>query len=355
MLNAVDVALNNGKVEVGGDIGNTVFVPRVVSIAGCTLSATPGTPSSSNFLRGDGTWAVPSLGGSAGGDLSGTYPNPTVAKVNGVSITGTPSANKVPVASSGTAASWAAAPASPPNGSAGGDLSGTYPNPTVAGINGVSITGTPAAGNVPIATSGTAAVWGAPSGGGGVPVPFSATPTWRAPWSQSNATNTPNTGNMVLWPMRLDAAHTLTGLACLVTTAATTGTVQVVVYADNGSWMPGTQVTATSALSMTSTGVVSATFTGVSLPAGWYWIGILPVFTGTPQFEESQLASNSNLSDQWSGMGYGTGSAPTVTTGTDSITAAQGSLATAPGTFAGSYTTNHAGGGLRYWIAMQLV
>jgi Repeat of unknown function (DUF5907) len=70
--------------------------------------------------------------GAAGGDLSGTYPNPSVAKVAGVAVTGTPTAGQVPIASSGTAAAWGTLGGGAPSGAAGGDLAGTYPNPTVA-------------------------------------------------------------------------------------------------------------------------------------------------------------------------------------------------------------------------------
>lgn len=209
---------NDDKLKKAGDsaTGTIIFTgsPPLQIPAGAAAGSTLVSDASGNLTLQAPASGSPS--GSAGGDLGGTYPSPTVTATHLTSAlpvaqggTGAASASaaltslgaasasaltmettrattaeaallplaggtmsgaiamgshKVTGLTNGTASTDAAAfgqiPAAlPPNGSASGDLGGSYPSPSVLAVHGVTVPATPSAGQFLVATGSAAATW----------------------------------------------------------------------------------------------------------------------------------------------------------------------------------------------------
>lgn len=163
-----------------------------------------------------------------------------------------------------------------PTGTAGGDLSGTFPNPGVAKVNGVAVTGTPAAGQTIVASSASAASWQTPGSTG---------KNWMAGiWSLPGValTNTisnesSSAGTLYMVPFWASAAGTVTDLAISVGTAGTASTsARLGVYSKDATGSGWTLVSDCGTVPIDTTGEKQINTLSVALPSGGiYGIAVL--------------------------------------------------------------------------------
>ena len=156
--------------------------------------------------------------GPAGGDLAGTYPDPTVAKVPSTAVV---AGTRVTLVTTGGKAKLSA-DAQTATGAAGGDLSGTYPDPTIAKVPATAVV---AGTHVTITTTAGKAKIAAASGSGTVTDVTSTSPLIAV----ATGTTTP----------KLTAAltHASAALAANVTLASATNTNIVSIALGAGTWL----------------------------------------------------------------------------------------------------------------------
>jgi hypothetical protein len=132
-------------------------------------------------------------GGSAGGDLANTYPNPEVTGILNAALPSLPGSDKY-LHYTGSAWAFSTLPtALPPSGSAGGDLGGTYPNPTLAKIQGVTLPAPSGTNNV-LRFDGTALSWSTSRSGLGPNAAWNTAHWWIDPVSGNDSNNGTSSG-----------------------------------------------------------------------------------------------------------------------------------------------------------------
>jgi hypothetical protein len=156
-----------GLIQLDGDLGGSATSPSVTKLNGTTISGTPNTGQVLTATSGSAAMWQTVASGSGSSTLSGdsdvSITSPSSNQVLSYNIA-TSKWNNTSLVESNVANLTADLAAKV---QLSGDLSGTTTSPTVAKINGIALSGTPSTGQVLTASSGTAAAWATPTTGSG--------------------------------------------------------------------------------------------------------------------------------------------------------------------------------------------
>jgi hypothetical protein len=182
---------NLGIITLGGDLSgstSTALSPRVSGLQGRPVSSV--VPSTGEVLTWNGTtWSPVSLGLTTVnmfGDVTGLSNNSMVSKLQGtVNLSGPAAAGQVLTAGGSSSATWVT-PSTTLTGDVTGSGASSSITTTVSKLQGVVLSGSPTAGQILTATSSTAATWSTPA------VSFLA-----RVWADNSSTISPTTTGVI--------------------------------------------------------------------------------------------------------------------------------------------------------------